>query len=157
MDCVPIVAITGQVATPLMGTDAFQEIDTFGIYANGGNNGTLADPLTKLIQIGGGANPNDVFGAQTHLLCFDETVYHHAVLKPAQCENALTSADFRRDGGTSFRDVLDEARKIDPSIVVILTDLDGAFGPPPPFDVVWATPRPSWPLPPFGKVLSLAR
>lgn len=31
MDCVPIVAITGQVATPLMGTDAFQEIDTFGI------------------------------------------------------------------------------------------------------------------------------
>lgn len=31
MDCVPMVAITGQVATPLMGTDAFQEIDTFGI------------------------------------------------------------------------------------------------------------------------------
>lgn len=31
MDCVPMVAITGQVATPLMGTDAFQEIDTFGL------------------------------------------------------------------------------------------------------------------------------
>ncbi|MCH8520878.1 acetolactate synthase 2 catalytic subunit [Glycocaulis sp.] len=31
MDCVPMVAITGQVASPLMGTDAFQEIDTFGI------------------------------------------------------------------------------------------------------------------------------
>lgn len=31
MDSVPLVAITGQVAQPVMGTDAFQEIDTFGI------------------------------------------------------------------------------------------------------------------------------
>nr|WP_314446765.1 acetolactate synthase 2 catalytic subunit [uncultured Sphingomonas sp.] len=31
MDSVPMVAITGQVPTPLMGTDAFQEIDIFGL------------------------------------------------------------------------------------------------------------------------------
>jgi acetolactate synthase-1/2/3 large subunit len=31
MDSVPMVAITGQVGTPLMGTDAFQEVDIFGI------------------------------------------------------------------------------------------------------------------------------
>ncbi|MEM9989956.1 MAG: thiamine pyrophosphate-binding protein, partial [Pseudomonadota bacterium] len=31
MDSVPLVAITGQVGQPVMGTDAFQEIDTFGI------------------------------------------------------------------------------------------------------------------------------
>jgi acetolactate synthase-1/2/3 large subunit len=31
MDSVPVVAITGQVAVPLMGTDAFQEVDTFGL------------------------------------------------------------------------------------------------------------------------------
>jgi acetolactate synthase I/II/III large subunit len=31
MDSVPMVAITGQVATALMGTDAFQEVDIFGI------------------------------------------------------------------------------------------------------------------------------
>ena len=31
MDSVPLVAITGQVATHLMGTDAFQEVDIFGI------------------------------------------------------------------------------------------------------------------------------
>jgi acetolactate synthase-1/2/3 large subunit len=31
MDSVPIVAITGQVPTPVMGTDAFQEVDIFGI------------------------------------------------------------------------------------------------------------------------------
>jgi acetolactate synthase, large subunit, biosynthetic type len=31
MDSVPIVCITGQVPSPLMGTDAFQEVDIFGI------------------------------------------------------------------------------------------------------------------------------
>lgn len=31
MDSVPVVAITGQVARPLIGTDAFQEVDIFGI------------------------------------------------------------------------------------------------------------------------------
>lgn len=31
LDSVPLVAITGQVATPMMGTDAFQEVDIFGI------------------------------------------------------------------------------------------------------------------------------
>src|SRR5512146_2163895 len=31
MDSVPIVAITGQVAAPLIGTDAFQEADISGI------------------------------------------------------------------------------------------------------------------------------
>jgi acetolactate synthase-1/2/3 large subunit len=31
MDSIPMVAITGQVATNLMGTDAFQEVDIFGI------------------------------------------------------------------------------------------------------------------------------
>jgi acetolactate synthase I/II/III large subunit len=32
MDSVPVVAITGQVAKPLIGTDAFQEADTTGIF-----------------------------------------------------------------------------------------------------------------------------
>ena len=31
MDSIPIVALTGQVSTKLMGSDAFQEADTFGI------------------------------------------------------------------------------------------------------------------------------
>ncbi|MCM8758977.1 MAG: thiamine pyrophosphate-binding protein, partial [Candidatus Omnitrophica bacterium] len=31
MDSIPIVAITGQVATHLIGNDAFQEVDTTGI------------------------------------------------------------------------------------------------------------------------------
>jgi acetolactate synthase-1/2/3 large subunit len=31
LDSIPMVAITGQVATPLLGTDAFQEADVVGI------------------------------------------------------------------------------------------------------------------------------
>ncbi len=31
LDSVPMVAVTGQTPTPLMGTDAFQEVDTFGL------------------------------------------------------------------------------------------------------------------------------
>src|SRR6185437_14020955 len=31
MDSIPVVALTGQVSTKLMGSDAFQEADTFGI------------------------------------------------------------------------------------------------------------------------------
>jgi acetolactate synthase-1/2/3 large subunit len=37
LDSIPMVAITGQVATNLIGTDAFQEVDTFG----------LSFPITK--------------------------------------------------------------------------------------------------------------
>ncbi|WP_243401826.1 thiamine pyrophosphate-binding protein, partial [Leptospira ellisii] len=31
MDSIPLLAITGQIPTSLIGTDAFQEIDTFGL------------------------------------------------------------------------------------------------------------------------------
>ena len=31
MDSIPLVVITGQVPTPVIGTDAFQEVDTFGV------------------------------------------------------------------------------------------------------------------------------
>ena len=120
------------------------------------SSGSVSDVVLSLFaaEVAGIARRS---GAETHLLCFDETVYEHTILKPGQCESALTSVDFRREGGTSFADVMDEARRIDPSIAVVLTDLDGSFSSPPPFDVVWATPNPFWPTPPFGKVLSLAR
>ena len=120
------------------------------------SSGSVGDAVLSLFaaEVAGIARRS---GAETHLLCFDEPVYEHAVLQPGQCESALTSVDFRREGGTSFEAVMEEARRIDPSIAVILTDLDGPFGPRPPFDVVWATPTPVWPTPPFGKVLSLAR
>ncbi len=120
------------------------------------SSGSVSDAVLALFaaEVAGIARRS---GAETHLLCFDETVYDHTVLKNGHYENALTAAQLQRQGGTSFIDVMDAARKIDPSIVVILTDLDGPFGPPPPFAVVWATPQETWPAPPFGKVVSLAR
>jgi len=66
------------------------------------------------------------------------------------------SADMRRGGGTSFVDLLAQAARVRPSIAVILTDLDGPFGPKPPFPVIWAIPQTDTPRPPFGKVLSMA-
>lgn len=120
------------------------------------SSGSISDMMLSLFaaEVAGIARRT---GAETHLLCFDETVYDHSILAPRQWESALASIDFRREGGTSFIDVMEEMRRIDPSIAVILTDLDGPFGPPPPFDVVWATPRHFWSDPPFGKVLSVAR
>ena len=35
MDSIPVVALTGQVSTKLIGSDAFQEADTFGITRSG--------------------------------------------------------------------------------------------------------------------------
>jgi acetolactate synthase I/II/III large subunit len=81
MDSVPVVAITGQVSTKLIGSDAFQEADTFGITRSCTKHNflvkTLADlpqaiheafhiaatgrPGPVLVDI-----PKDVFQSQTH-------------------------------------------------------------------------------------------
>ena len=83
MDSIPIVALTGQVSTKLIGSDAFQEADTFGItrsctkhnYHGEDARGAAADRSTKrsisrpadgpgpvLVDI-----PKDVFMAQRPL------------------------------------------------------------------------------------------
>jgi acetolactate synthase I/II/III large subunit len=51
MDSVPLVAITGQVATPLMGTDAFQEVDIFGITLPVVKHSFLVDSAEELPRI----------------------------------------------------------------------------------------------------------
>ena len=81
MDSIPVVAITGQVSTKLIGSDAFQEADTFGITRSCTKQNflvkTLADlpqaiheafhiaatgrPGPVLVDI-----PKDVFQAQAH-------------------------------------------------------------------------------------------
>jgi acetolactate synthase I/II/III large subunit len=48
MDSIPVVAITGQVATPLMGTDAFQEVDIFGITLPVVKHSFLVDSVADL-------------------------------------------------------------------------------------------------------------
>src|ERR1700733_8315920 len=51
MDSVPMVAITGQVATSLMGTDAFQEVDIFGITLPVVKHSFLAKTAAELPRI----------------------------------------------------------------------------------------------------------
>jgi acetolactate synthase-1/2/3 large subunit len=51
MDSIPIVALTGQVSTKLIGSDAFQEADTFGITRSCTKHNYLVKKLEDLAQI----------------------------------------------------------------------------------------------------------
>lgn len=51
MDSIPIVALTGQVSTSLIGSDAFQEADTFGITRSATKHNFLVKNLSELSQI----------------------------------------------------------------------------------------------------------
>src|SRR5436190_6069149 len=50
MDSIPIVAITGQVPTKLIGSDAFQEADTFGITRSATKHNFLVKNIADLPQ-----------------------------------------------------------------------------------------------------------
>ncbi len=81
MDSIPIVAITGQVSTKLIGSDAFQEADTFGITRSCTKHNFLVKTIAELPQVIHEAFyiassgrpgpvlvdiPKDVFQAQAH-------------------------------------------------------------------------------------------
>ena len=96
-------------------------------------------------------------GAEVHVLVFDEGVRSQRRMAGLNWEDEITALDLAEGGGTSFVEVVDTAAALDPSAIVILTDLDGAFGPPPRHaPVIWATPDDPPAPPPFGRVLSLA-
>jgi acetolactate synthase I/II/III large subunit len=81
MDSIPIVALTGQVHSSLIGSDAFQEADTFGITRSCTKHNFLVKTIAELPQVIHEAFyiaasgrpgpvlvdiPKDVFQAQTH-------------------------------------------------------------------------------------------
>jgi acetolactate synthase-1/2/3 large subunit len=51
MDSIPVVALTGQVSTKLIGSDAFQEADTFGITRSATKHNFLVKSVAELPQI----------------------------------------------------------------------------------------------------------
>jgi acetolactate synthase-1/2/3 large subunit len=51
LDSVPIVAVTGQVATPLIGTDAFQEVDTYGMSIPVTKHNFLVRSVSELLEV----------------------------------------------------------------------------------------------------------
>lgn len=96
-------------------------------------------------------------GAETHILCFDDEVYAQRKLTGSDPRGIFQTLPFRRDGGTSFIDLMAQADRLEPSLVVVLTDTLGAFGTAPKARVIWASPRPVARVPPFGEVLDLTR
>lgn len=98
-------------------------------------------------------------GAEVHVLVFDDGLRSKRRMQGADWEGEIAGIAFHRDGGTSFVTVIDAAARLDPSAIVILTDLDGAFGPAPGrIPVIWAVPA-GLPVsrPPFGRVVALDR
>lgn len=96
--------------------------------------------------------------AELHLLVFDEIVRSATVLRNADMERSIKDVIFARDGGTSFVEPCAQAAALDPSVIVVLTDLDGPFPrQAPPCPVIWAVPFETTMCPPFGRVLSLSR
>src|SRR5690606_10220065 len=51
LDSIPLVAITGQVPTALIGTDAFQEVDTFGLTIPIAKHGFLVRSAAELLDV----------------------------------------------------------------------------------------------------------
>jgi predicted metal-dependent peptidase len=91
-----------------------------------------------------------------HFLSFDEALHHDMALDPATARATLAALELPQGGGTDFRPVMARAAELAPSVLVILSDMDGPMGPPPRFPVIWAAPQPDPPRAPFGHVLSLA-
>ncbi|MGY6535118.1 MAG: vWA domain-containing protein [Pararhodobacter sp.] len=92
-----------------------------------------------------------------HLLVFDEAVRIDQPLDPLNWPATLRTLDLPQGGGTDFAPVLTRAAALDPSALVVLSDMDGPFGTARPrFPVIWATPQATAATPPFGQVLSLA-
>ncbi|BDC50391.1 acetolactate synthase [Bryobacterales bacterium F-183] len=87
MDSIPIVALTGQVSTSLIGSDAFQEADTFGITRSATKHNFMVQNVKDLAQVIHEAFylaasgrpgpvlvdiPKDVFQGHTHYKPVDE-------------------------------------------------------------------------------------
>ena len=51
MDSIPLVAITGQVSTTLIGTDAFQEVDTYGLTVPITKHNFLVSSTAELLDV----------------------------------------------------------------------------------------------------------
>src|SRR5246127_832967 len=51
MDSIPIVALTGQVSTNLIGSDAFQEADTFGITRSATKHNFMVHSAKDIAQV----------------------------------------------------------------------------------------------------------
>ncbi|MEM8553254.1 MAG: VWA-like domain-containing protein [Pseudomonadota bacterium] len=94
-------------------------------------------------------------GAEVQVLGFDTEVHTDMAMGPGGWDALLTSLLIQRGGGTDFRPVLSVAETYDPSLIVVLTDLDGPLGDAPKQPVLWAVPILPARLPSFGDLLDI--
>lgn len=96
--------------------------------------------------------------AEVHVMVFDTEVRHSLALDLHRAAAQIAALDLPQGGGTDFAPLIARAAALSPSVLIVLSDLDGPVGPPPRFAVIWAVPD-TLPPPtaPFGHVLSLAQ
>jgi predicted metal-dependent peptidase len=112
------------------------------------------DPMTMALFMAETEGVSRRTGTEVHLLAFDEAV-HESRRIDGEGWRTLQSLDLRTGGGTDFAPVFEAAARLQPSITVMLTDLDAPFGPPPAFPVLWAVPGTGGAEAPFGRVLMI--
>ena len=92
--------------------------------------------------------------AEVHLWGFDTELHSQTPLDHA---DALDRLEMRRGGGTDFTPVFDASRRLDPSLLIVLTDLDAPLPPVARHPVIWAVPNPVARPPRFGTLIVMAR
>ncbi|AHM04609.1 hypothetical protein roselon_02273 [Roseibacterium elongatum DSM 19469] len=153
------IAMTAQAQAAHTPDPAYQpgmaRLDTRPRVVIGLDTSSSIDPLTLSLFLSEAEGITRRSGAEAHLLAFDEEVFEAHRLDVGSWRD-LHHLPLRTGGGTDFAPVLAQAARLQPSISVMLTDLDAPFGPMPGFPVLWAVPG-SAPLddPPFGRVLRI--
>ena len=92
--------------------------------------------------------------AELHLWGFDTSLHSQVRLDHA---DALKRLELRRGGGTDFGPVFAASQRLDPSLLIVLTDLDAPLPANPRHPVIWAVPCAIARKPAFGTVLAMAR
>lgn len=98
MDSIPVVAITGQVASPLIGTDAFQEADVLGLSLACTKHSFLVqsieelpDVIAKAFEIAASGRPGPVLidiPKDIQIAPTDVTPFTYSVAKPTALSQA---------------------------------------------------------------------
>ncbi|MEM9426210.1 MAG: VWA-like domain-containing protein [Pseudomonadota bacterium] len=89
-------------------------------------------------------------GAEAYLLGFDTEVHSRSHITRREAIGAIA---MRQGGGTDFDTVLAEAEALDPSMIILLTDLDAPTPSAASAPVLWAVPLQPNAAPRFGDVL----
>lgn len=103
LDSVPVVAITGQVPRPLMGTNAFQEVDIFGLSIASCKHSfqvmdqtELEDTLRQAFKIANSGRPGPVLVDIPKDVQMNQVVKQRPLDLPATKSNVTSSSQFRQ-------------------------------------------------------------